>query len=252
MNVAAIDRAYALLAGRERILVFTGAGISTESGIPDFRGPSGVWKTANPDDFTLANYLRDPEFRRGAWKRRFDSPLRHARPNAGHTAVADLWRSGSMIGCVTQNIDGLHQEAGLPPDAVVELHGNRTGIRCVECGTEPDPDGVEARWRDGEADPSCDVCGGILKTKIVMFGELLPPLAMQTASDWTAVADAVVVVGSTLSVYPAAALPLEVAARGKPMVIVNEGPTDHDDLAAIKLEGKAGTVLPRLVAMLAP
>ncbi len=245
-----IDTAHSLLVDKRRVLVFTGAGISTESGIPDFRGPSGVWKTADPSDFTLSNYLRDADFRRGAWERRFNSPLAHARPNAGHEAVVDLWRSGSMVGCITQNIDGLHQEAGLPDEAVVELHGNSTGIRCVDCGSEPDPDLIEARWRDGEADPPCEVCGGILKTKTVLFGEMLPPIAVQTAGDWTAIADAVVVVGSTLSVYPAAGMPLEVASRGAPLIIVNDGPTDHDDLAAIKLEGKAGELLPALVALL--
>ncbi len=245
-----LQDAAALLTGCKRILMFTGAGISTESGIPDFRGPSGVWKTASPDDFTLSNYVANTEFRWAAWERRFASPLRDAEPNAAHRAVADLWRSGRMIGYITQNIDGLHQAAGLPTEAIVELHGNTDGIRCIECGTKADTKQVEERWRGGDADPSCEVCGGILKTTVIYFGEMLPERALTTAAVWTANADAVIVVGSSLSVYPAAGIPLEVAATGAPFVIVNDGPTELDDVAAVRLGGRAGEVLPSLVANL--
>lgn len=240
----------ALLAGKTEVLVFTGAGISTESGIPDFRGPSGVWKTADPADFTLSNYVSNPDFRKAAWRRRFDSPLRDALPNPAHAAVVTLWEAGVMAGCVTQNIDGLHQAAGLPDDAVVELHGNGLGIACLDCAHRADPDEVEARWRNGEADPACAACGGLLKTTTILFGELLPAAALHRAALWVDRADAVIVVGSSLSVYPAAGIPLEVAANGAPFVILNEGRTDQDDLADIKVDGKAGDVLPRLVAML--
>ena len=246
----AISRAAAVLDGAYRILVFTGAGISTESAIPDFRGPTGLWTTANPDDFTLSNYVSDPAFRRTAWERRFGSPLRHAEPNRAHSAVVDLWDSGRMIGCVTQNIDGLHQAAGLPGAAIVELHGNRHGIRCLNCGTEADTAAVEALWRGGDADPGCPVCDGMLKSTVVYFGEMLPPSALETAAEWTAVADGVIVVGSSLSVYPADAIPLEVVATGAALVIVNDGPTRHDDVATVRLAGKAGVVLPQLVAEL--
>lgn len=239
-----------LLRGCTSILVFTGAGISTESGIPDFRGPSGVWKTVNPDDFTLSNYVADAEFRKAAWKRRFDSPLRAARPNPAHDAVFELWKSGRMIGCVTQNIDGLHQAGGLPPEALVELHGNAAGIRCFECGTDAIPEAVERRWRGGDADPSCKVCGGTLKTTVVYFGEMLPEQALTTATAWALDADAVVVIGSSLSVYPAAGIPLDVAARGAPVVIVNDGPTELDDVASVRVGGRAGQVVPALFAIL--
>jgi NAD-dependent deacetylase len=245
-----IAEAATLLTGRDRILIFTGAGISTESGIPDFRGPSGVWKSANPDDFTLSNYVGNADFRKAAWERRFESPLRHAEPNPAHLAIADLWESNRMIGCVTQNIDGLHQKAGLPDRAIVELHGNTRGIRCMDCGTDADPGDVEARWRSGEADPVCAICGGILKSMVVYFGEMLPTRALATAAAWSADADAVISIGSTLSVYPAASVPLDVASRGAPFVIVNDGPTDHDGVAAVRLEGRAGTLLPQLVAEL--
>jgi NAD-dependent deacetylase len=248
---ANVENAAALLAGAQRILVFTGAGISTESGIPDFRGPSGLWKTADPADYSLANYVASAEFRHASWERRFDSPLNHAAPNAAHHAVVALWDSGRMLGCITQNIDGLHLAAGLPTHAVVEFHGNRSGIRCLDCGADADPEAVEARWRAGERDPACTACGGILKTTIVYFGEMLPERALIRASMWSAAADAVIVVGSSLTVYPAAAIPLEVAGRGAPLVIVNEEPTEHDAFAGAVLSGKAGTLLPGLVALLA-
>lgn len=245
-----VDKAADLLGDKSAILVFTGAGISTESGIPDFRGPSGVWRTANPDDFTISNYVADPEFRRGAWERRFDSPLRDAEPNDAHRAVVELWEAHLMVGCVTQNIDGLHQAAGLPADALAELHGNRMGIMCIECGRTADADEVEGRWRAGEADPRCSLCGGILKTTTVLFGEMLPVSALAKSATWSAAADAVLVVGSSLSVYPAAGIPLEVASRGAPFVILNRGPTEQDHLADVKLDGRAGEVLPGLVAIL--
>ncbi len=245
-----VETAAALLQGAQRILIFTGAGISTESGIPDFRGPSGLWKTANPDDFTLSNYVSDVGFRRAAWERRFNSPLRDARPNAAHEAIVDLWDGGRMIGCITQNIDGLHQAAGLPAEAVVELHGNAEGIRCLDCGTEAHPEDVEAQWLRGDTDPACSACGGMLKSTVVYFGEMLPARALATSGTWSEVADAVIVIGSSLSVYPATGIPLEVAARGAPLVILNDGTTKHDGAAAVRLQGRAGALLPDLVAML--
>jgi len=239
-----------LLTDTQRILIFSGAGISTESGIPDFRGPSGVWKTVNPDDYTLANYMADAEFRKAAWKRRFDSFVMHALPNPAHQAVVDLNKAGLMIGCVTQNIDGLHQKAGLAATDLVELHGNASGIRCLECLTLADTDDVEIRWRKGESDPPCLACGGLLKTTVIYFGEMLPPDAIVRAAAWSAKADAVVAVGSSLSVYPAANVTLDVAAHNKPFVILNDGPTEQDDVATILLGGKAGVLLPLLVAEL--
>ena len=153
-----------------------------------------------------------------------------------------------MIGCVTQNIDGLHKAAGLPDDAVAELHGNADGIACVQCGKPHDPAEIEQRWINGDVDPHCDSCGGILKSTIVFFGETLPPSEIQLANEWAAEADAVISVGSSLSVYPAAYIPLEIASRGDSFVIINNGPTDLDSLASIRLEGLAGTLLPQLVA----
>jgi NAD-dependent deacetylase len=242
-----IDEAAAALTDRNKILMFTGAGISTESGIPDFRGPQGVWTRFDPADYTYDRYVSDPVFRSDTWGKRFNSPFIGARPNDAHRAVARLAISGRLIGCVTQNVDGLHTAAGLDRALLAEIHGNADRIHCVTCRDEPSFSEVEQRWESGEADPACLRCGGILKTKIVYFGEDLPRDTTYRAWEMAESADAVVVVGSTLSVYPAAFIPLEVVDRGHPMVIINQGQTDHDFRAAVLVDGPAATVLPALV-----
>ncbi len=238
------------LDGCRQILVFTGAGLSTESGIPDFRGPNGLWRNAEPEDFSLSKYVASPELRARNWQRRFDPERPQFEPNPAHTAIASLWNSGRMIGCVTQNIDGLHQAGGLPEQAVAELHGNGRGIHCLDCGAEPFAPKIERRWAGGDPDPNCRACGGILKTTVVYFGERLPASAVAQAATWADQADAVIAIGSTLSVYPAADVPLMVAKRARPYVIINEGPTEHDQVATVRVEGRAGEVLPDFVARL--
>ncbi len=240
-----------VLRGAPKILVFTGAGISTESGIPDFRGPDGLWTRLDPDDFTIRRYMTSRDIRVSNWRMHQTGQLWGARssvrPNRAHEAVVDLWQAGRLTGCVTQNIDGLHVAAGLPTDKVAELHGNARKVHCLECGTEWPTEEV-LTWVDaGEEDPHCPECGGLIKTTIVMFGEYLPQSAMRLAGLFAAMADAVLVVGSTLGVYPAADVPLSAVRRGAPMVILNLGPTDQDHNATVKLEGKAGEVLPELV-----
>ena len=245
------NEACEILRAAERILVFTGAGISTESGIPDFRGPDGLWSRVDPDDFTIGRYLADPETRIRAWRMHLDGQLwgrrSKIRPNLAHVAIADLWNARKLSGVVTQNIDGLHQSAGVPDEHVAELHGNIRCVICIDCGERWETSEVLRRVEAGQRDPKCLNCQGVVKTTTVMFGEALPMKEWADALVMSASAEAILVVGSTLSVYPAAEVPLTPARRGVPMVIVNLGPTDHDHLARVRLNGKAGDLLPRLV-----
>jgi NAD-dependent deacetylase len=240
-----------ILSKSSRILAFTGAGISTESGIPDFRGPDGIWTKVDPADFTIGRYLADPELRRRGWRMHVEGRLWGARariePNPGHRALVDLWRAGRLAGCVTQNIDGLHLKAGLPEQAVAELHGNVRQVRCLECDQRWPTEEVLRRVEAGEEEPRCESCGGIVKTTTVMFGEELPTAVLERAREMAASADAVLAVGSTLGVWPAAEIPFTAAHQGHPLVIVNRGTTEMDRLAAVRIEGAAGVVLPALV-----
>ncbi len=240
-----------LLRHTRRLLVFTGAGVSTDSGIPDFRGPDGLWKRVDPDDFTIARYLSSSEVRKRSWARWSTSPIRHARPNAAHRAVAELAQMGRLEGCVTQNIDGLHQAAGLTDDLVVEVHGNVWSVRCLACPARWPAGTVFDRVQQGEEDPHCPQCGGLIKLTVVSFGQAIPPGVMDRAHAMARRADGVVAVGTTLSVWPAAEIPLAAAERGIPFVIVNLGATDFDDLATVKVAQPAGPALTRLVTLLA-
>lgn len=249
-----IEYAYQALHPRERILVFTGAGLSTESGIPDFRGPDGLWTKVDPEDFTIQRYHSNRDLRVNKWRMNLEGHLWGARskvtPNTGHTAIVDLHRAGRLVGVVTQNVDGLHHKSGLDDDLVAELHGNVRGSRCLDCDlrwpTETVLEWVEA----GEEDPHCPVCGGLVKTDVVMFGEQLPEDELTKASIFLAMADSVLVVGSTVSVWPAADVVVGAANRSLPIVIVNRGETDVDRLAAAKIDAGIGEVLPPLVARL--
>jgi NAD-dependent deacetylase len=245
-----IDEAMRLLRGRRRMLVFTGAGISTDSGIPDFRGPDGIWTKVDPADFTIERYLSDPRVRRRAWQRRVIVGFLDAQPNRGHFAVTRLWESGRMVGCVTQNVDGLHRTAGLPESALAELHGSAATTSCLGCGVTIPTVTIRERLEAGEADPPCRDCGGILKTDVVLFGETLPRHAMARAEAMAGAADAVIAVGTTLGVYPAAEIPLAVVARGMPFVIINQGVTDLDDMANAVVAAPAAAALETLVAQL--
>ena len=245
-----IEGAATLLRGASRVLVFTGAGVSTESGIPDFRGPDGLWSKVDPDDFTLSRYLTSSAARKRSWMRWSTSPIRGARPNAAHVAIVDLARMGRLEGCVTQNIDGLHQAAGLPDELTVELHGNVWSVRCLACPAGWPTGEVFDRVENGDEDPHCPHCGGIIKLTVVSFGQAMPAWEMDRAYAMAGDADAVVAVGTTLSVWPAADIPLAAARRGVPFVIVNMGHTDFDAAADIKIEQPAGKTLTRLVTLL--
>ena len=181
-----VKRAVKILGEAERILVFTGAGISTESGIPDFRGPDGLWKRVDPADFSLGAFVGNPAARRRSWQMMRNERLigDSVEPNAAHHAIVALWEAGRLAGCVTQNVDGLHQAAGLPADRVAELHGNAATVTCWECRTVVPFAAVRQRLEDGDPDPACDECGGVLKPSMVMFGEMLPPEPMKRAAVW--------------------------------------------------------------------
>ncbi len=247
-----LDAALELLRPRKRLLAFTGAGISTESGIPDFRGPNGVWTRVDPSEFTYDKYVTRADTRIRSWEMRKDSGVLDATPNAAHQALVALWEAGVLLGVVTQNIDGLHQAAGLPSEAVVELHGNVRTVDCLECTASwPTPE-VIARVDAGETDPHCPECGGIIKVSVISFGQAMPAQEMHRAGEMATVSDAVISIGSTLSVYPAAYVPLEAKETGSAYVIVNQGPTEHDHVADVVVEGAAGKVLTALVEALVP
>lgn len=254
LDAEGLDEAVAALTEVDRFLVFTGAGISTESGIPDFRGPDGLWTKVDPDDFTISRYVSQPEIRSRAWRMHADGELWGARspvePNPGHHAIVDLDEAGRLAGCVTQNVDGLHSAAGLPESRLAELHGNVREVVCLGCGASWPTETVLVRVDAGETDPSCGDCGGVLKTSTVLFGELLPEEEMRKAWAFAGLAGAVIVVGSTVGVWPAADIPMSMAREGKPLVIVNQGSTEADFLATVRLEASAGEALPALVTAL--
>lgn len=247
-----VEAAIETLIPTERILVFTGAGISTESGIPDFRGPDGLWTKVDPDDFTIQRYVRNREIRVQGWQMHAQGELWGARsavePNAGHRAIVDLEAAGRLAGCVTQNVDGLHLLAGLTHSRVAELHGNVRRVLCLGCHESWEIETVLTRVDAGEEDPECLECEGMLKTSTVMFGEMLPDMEMRKAWAFAGLADAVLVVGSTVGVWPAAEIPMSLAREGKPMVIVNQGPTEADFLATVRVEASAGEALGEIVA----
>ena len=243
----ALDRAGGLLAGARRIVVFTGAGVSTDSGIPDFRSPGGIWTRYDPRQLGFRRYVSDPEARKLAWRLRRELQQLEARPNAAHLACARLAGAGRLAGVITQNVDGLHTDAGLPAELVCEVHGTGRQFVCLACGDRGPMADAVARVEAGEEDPDCLSCGGILKAATVSFGQGIPAGVWARAEALTAACDAFVVVGSSLVVQPAAGLPRRASRLGARLVIVNREPTPLDDLADVVLHGEAGTLLPALV-----
>jgi NAD-dependent deacetylase len=228
------------------IVAMTGAGISTESGIPDFRGPQGVW-TRDPKAERLSNihhYMSDPEVRRLAWRGRVAHPAWHAGPNAGHRALVALERRGKLRAVVTQNIDGLHQIAGHAPERVIEVHGTMRDVICMSCGWRGPAGPVLDRVRAGEPDPPCSACGGILKSATISFGQALVPEVIESAMNAVGDADLLLAIGSTLQVYPAAGLVPLAKSAGARVVIVNAEPTQFDHIADAVLHAPIGDVLP--------
>jgi len=231
-----------------RIVVLTGAGISTDSGIPDFRGPQGVW-TKNPKAELLSNihhYMSDPEVRRLAWRSRVEHPAWRAVPNAGHQALVELERRGKLLALVTQNIDGLHQRAGSSPGSVIEVHGTVHEVMCMRCGWRGPMQETLARVRAGEEDPPCVECGGILKSATISFGQALVPEVIERAARAAADADLFLAVGTSLQVHPVAGLLPLAKNAGARVVIANAEPTPMDRLADAVISSPIGEVLPAI------
>jgi len=244
----AVDFARRSIEGASRIVVLTGAGISTESGIPDFRGPQGVW-TRDPKAERLSNihyYMSDPEVRRQAWQQRLTHPALHAVPNVGHRALRELESRGKLHTLITQNIDGLHQRAGNSPGKVIEVHGTVHEVTCMSCGRRGPMQATLDRVRAGEADPPCLDCGGILKSATISFGQSLDESVITRAMRAAARAEVLLAVGTSLQVYPIAGVVPSAKSSGALLVIINAEPTPFDDIADAVIRERIGEVLPAL------
>ena len=249
MDDDVIVRVRSWIDGAQAVTVLTGAGISTDSGIPDFRGPNGVW-TKNPKAekmFTLQNYLADPEVRRLSWRNRLESTAWAAAPNDGHRALVELERRGKLHTLVTQNIDELHQKAGTSPARVVEIHGTMRQVVCMSCDERAPMEVALERVRNGEDDPACRTCGGILKSATISFGQNLVEADLLRAQLAAEECDLLLAVGSSLTVYPAAALVPIAKEHGARVVIVNAEPTPYDDIADAVLRRSISEVLPSVL-----
>jgi NAD-dependent protein deacetylase/lipoamidase len=242
----------AFLTRARRVVVFTGAGISTESGIPDFRSPGGIWTRMAPIDFS--DFLRSADMRKEAWRRRFamEETFASVKPNAGHIAVADLVRRGLVTHVITQNIDNLHQDSGVPCKQIIELHGNTRYAKCLACGRRMDLEPIRTHFEmHGEA-PDCPDCGGLMKTATISFGQAMPELEMERATEATLACDLFLVLGSSLVVYPAAGFPVMAKRNRAKLVIVNREATEQDEIADLALHSEIGAALRGAVDLLVP
>jgi NAD-dependent deacetylase len=245
-----IDNLRDLLAGAKRAVVFTGAGISTESGIPDFRSPgSGLWTKYKPIYFD--DFVRSEDMRRESWRRKFamENVLDGAKPNRGHLAVAQLVRRGLVTHVITQNIDNLHQDSGVPDEQVIELHGNNSYARCLGCHERFEIDPIREAFLRDETLPVCDHCGGMIKTAVISFGQSMPEREMLRAQQAVLACDLMLVAGSSLVVFPAAGFPAIAKQNGAKLVIVNREPTELDDMADLVLNTELGPTLGAAVGL---
>jgi NAD-dependent deacetylase len=245
----AIDRLRALVDEASVIVPFTGAGISTECGIPDFRSPGGIWTKMRPIDFS--DFLASQEARDESWRRRFamQEQFGGAKPGRGHQALASLYRVGKSPGVVTQNIDNLHQASGIASEHVVELHGNTTYATCLDCAARYELPWVKQFFEASGRAPSCTSCGGHIKTATVSFGQAMPEREMQRAEEMTRAADLFIAIGSSLVVWPAAGFPLMAKRNGAALVIINRDPTEFDDIADLVVRHDIGEVLAPFIAL---
>ena len=246
-----LDQFAAKIRASSEIVIFTGAGISTESGIPDFRSPGGLWTRYKP--VTYQEYLASEVARVSAWKRRLETheTTKNAKPNLGHYFVNSLNVKEKLIGLITQNVDGLHSEAGLPDDRIVELHGSNRKVICLSCSKEFDPDEIIKTLTGNFASPKCDTCGGILKSATVSFGQAMPQEAMRKAEEWTEQAEVFVVMGSSLQVQPAASFPVIAKHNGALLAIINREPGPLDEIADYVHNGAIGEFCGRFSEMIA-
>ena len=226
-----------------RVVIFTGAGISTESGIPDFRSPGGLWTKMAPIDFQ--DYLRDAEIRAEAWRRKFeiDKTIVKAEPNKGHMAIAKLVDEGKATHVITQNIDNLHQLSGVPAQKIIELHGNGTYAKCLDCAARYELDWVRAQYEASLAAPDCPSCGGIVKSATISFGQAMPEEEMNRAHEATLGCDLFISIGSSLQVYPAAGFPILAKRNGAILAILNREPTELDQIADLVIHDEIGPTL---------
>lgn len=226
-----------------RAVVFTGAGVSTESGIPDFRSPGGLWTKMAPIDF--GDFIRSAEIRREAWRRKFeiDKAIVRAEPNKGHMAIAKLVDMGKVTHVITQNIDNLHQNSGIPSSKIIELHGNGTYAKCLDCGLRHELDEVRALYEASGEAPACRSCGGIVKSATISFGQAMPEEEMRRAEEATLACDLFLAIGSSLQVYPAAGFPIVAKRNGARLIILNRDPTDLDTIADLVIHDEIGPTL---------
>lgn len=244
-----VEELQQLIATARSMVAFTGAGISTESGIPDYRSPGGIWTKFKPIEFGA--FVSSAEARRETWRRKFASHevIERATPNAGHRALARLVEQGKIVAVITQNIDGLHQASGVPDHKVIELHGNSTYAACLDCRQRYELDWVREIFAVDERLPLCTGCGGMIKTATISFGQAMPEAEMQRAHEATLAADLFIVLGSSLVVYPAAGFPMLAKRNGARLVIVNREPTEQDDLADLVINAEIGSTMSRAVGV---
>lgn len=248
-----LDMVAEMIVKAKRVVAFTGAGISTESGIPDFRSPGGIWTKFDPDDFTIDKFIKSSETRRKQWELLLSGGLlTDAAPNRAHRGIAELEKLGKLDCVITQNIDGLHQKAGSNPARVFELHGNARTARCLDCRARFPIEKIISMNPDKREVPVCKRCGGILKPDVIFFGEALPEDALRQASLHAGNCDLFIVVGSSLVVYPAASLPRYAKEGGAKIVIINFTPTPQDELADLVIHCPAGEAMGRIIAGIGP
>ncbi len=252
MQEELIKKVAQLIKEAQKVIVFTGAGVSTESGIPDFRSPGGVWHKYNPADFYYQKFLSSEEAREKYWQmsREFYEPLHNAQPNPAHKAVVELEKMGKLDCVITQNIDNLHQKAGNSPEKVIELHGTAISVSCLSCRKKYPREEIQSWLVSGIKVPKCTVCGGILKPDTVSFGQPMPPRETEEAFQRARNCDLFIVIGSSLVVQPAAMVPLEAKDHGAKLVIINREPTYHDAYADVVIHGSAGEIMSKIIEYL--